>query len=78
MLLSLTCSVDQHLPQLLLVTGMYEVEHAVSSQVKLQQSKNSHFTIYVYIEQPWLTLYGVFLTFLIKSLMCLLHNTGKQ
>lgn len=33
---SLTCSVDQHLPHFLLVTGMYEVKHTVSSQVKLQ------------------------------------------
>lgn len=33
----LTCSVDQHLPQLLLVTGMCVVKHTVSGQVKLQQ-----------------------------------------
>lgn len=31
----LTCPVDQHLPQLLLVAGMYEVKNTVASQVKL-------------------------------------------
>lgn len=35
----LTCSVDEHLPQLLLITGMCEVKHTVSSQVKLQSTE---------------------------------------
>lgn len=34
-----TCSVDQHFPQLVLVTGMCEIKHAVPSQVKLQESE---------------------------------------
>lgn len=33
---SLTCSVYQHLPQFLLITGMDEVKHTVSRQVELQ------------------------------------------
>lgn len=41
---SLTCSVHQHLPQLLLITGMDEVKHTVSRQVKLQWKE-----IYKYI-----------------------------
>lgn len=39
----LTCFVDQHLPQLLVVTGMREVKHAVSGQIKLQQKE-----LYIY------------------------------
>lgn len=41
---SLTCSVHQHLPQLLLITGMDEVKHTVSCQVELQWKE-----IYKYI-----------------------------
>lgn len=31
----ITCSVDQHLPQFLLITGMDEVKHTVARQIKL-------------------------------------------
>lgn len=42
LLLCLTGFVDQHLPQLFLVAGMYEVKDTLSSQVKLQQRKSCY------------------------------------
>ena len=42
---SVTCSMDQHLPQLLLVTWVCVVKHAVSRHVKLQQTREGDHTV---------------------------------